>query len=459
MLKKILLVILILLFFVNSFVLYSQNARMDGYKGIWYSSGPNTEYGYKFSGGVSTFGSRHRPIAIYSPEARKTFFVYGGTTNADERHLLIMISYFDHRSHMVPKPVVVFDKMGVKEPYDNASLSIDDKGILWVYVSGYLRTRPGMIFKSTLPYSIDAFEMVREIEMISPQPWWIDGEGFVMLYSKLSKGLELWCASGADGKAWTAERRLVSLGGSLQISNVHDGKIATAFNYFPKGDIDAQTNLYLLLSDDQGKTWKTIDGKPVQIPLTDINNDALIRDFEKEGKEVFLSDIDFDSEGNPVILAIISNSRVPGPDFGMRDWFVISRKDGGWNFKKVCESTHNFDRGSLYIRGSEWKIIGPTEPGPQLYGTGGEIALWISKNNGSDWQKVTFVTNNSINNNSFVRHPVNAQKDFFALWTDGNADELSKSHLYFTNEKCDKVWMLPYEMKENFSKPVRIKQN
>ncbi len=455
MLKKSLLINLILLFFAPFMVLYSQNPRMDGYKGIWYSSGAKMSYGYKFSGGVSTFASRHRPIAIYSPEARKTFFVYGGTTNADEQHLLIMISYFDHKTHMVPRPVIVYDKMGVKEPYDNASLAIDDQGFLWVFISGYNRTRPGFIYKSTRPYSIDAFELVREIEMISPQPWRVNDKGFIMVYSKLSKGLDIWCASGSDGKSWPVDNKLVSMGGNLQISDIHEGIIVTVFNYFPRGDIDGQTNLYCLQSDDMGETWKTIDGKPVNIPLTDKNNEALIKNFEQDGKQVYLSDIDFDSDGNPVILAIISSSRVPGP--GSRDWFVISRKDGDWNFKKVCESSHNFDRGSIHIEGSEWKLIGPTEPGPQESGTGGEVALWVSRNGGTDWQKVTFVTKNSINNNSFVRHPVNAQKDFYALWTDGNADELSKSYLYFTNEKCDKVWMLPYDMKESMRKPVRIR--
>lgn len=455
MLKKSLLINLILLFFAPFMFLFSQNPRMDGYKGIWYSSGAKMSYGYKFSGGVSTFASRHRPIAIYSPEARKTFFVYGGTTNADEQHLLIMISYFDHKTHMVPRPVIVYDKMGVKEPYDNASLAIDDQGFLWVFISGYNRTRPGFIYKSTRPYSIDAFELVREIEMISPQPWRVNDKGFIMVYSKLSKGLDIWCASGSDGKSWPVDNKLVSMGGNLQVSDIHEGRIVTVFNYFPRGDIDGQTNLYCLQSDDMGETWKTIDGKPVNIPLTDKNNEALIKNFEQDGKQVYLSDIDFDSDGNPVILAIISSSRVPGP--GSRDWFVISRKDGDWNFKKVCESSHNFDRGSIHIEGSEWKLIGPTEPGPQESGTGGEVALWVSRNGGTDWQKVTFVTKNSINNNSFVRHPVNAQKDFYALWTDGNADELSKSYLYFTNEKCDKVWMLPYDMKESMRKPVRIR--
>ena len=48
-------------------------------------------------------------------------------------------------------------------------------------------------------------------------------------------------------------------------------------------------------------------------------------------------------------------------------------------------------------------------------------------------------------------------KKISMLWADGDADKLSISQLYFTNEKCNRVWVLPYEMKKDFEKPVRIK--
>lgn len=456
MFKKIILPVIVFLFAVP-FDLFSQNQKIDGYKGIWFSSGDFTEYGYKYSGGVSTFASRHRPIAIYSPEVKKTFFVYGGTTNPDERHLLIMISYFDHRSHLVPKPVIVYDKMGVREPSDNGSLSIDKKGYLWVFVSGSGRTRTGLIFKSSKPYSIENFEMVKEMEMISPQPWWMRDSGFMLMYSKVSKGLDICFSTSSDGKTWTESGKVAAMGGHLQVSDIQGNRLVTAFNYFPGGSVDRQTNLYLLQTEDMGKTWKTIDGKLVETPLTRVINDALIKNYETEGKIVHLSDIDFDRDGNPVLLVILSRDINPGPKGSPREWMVISRRDQEWNFSKVCESPHNFDRGSLHISNDEWKIIGPTEPGPQKYGTGGEITLWVSRNEGADWEKELNVTSNSKNNNSFVRHPVNAHKDLYALWTDGNTDEFSISYLYFTNEKCNKVWMLPYEMKEEFQKPIRIK--
>jgi hypothetical protein len=113
--------------------------------------------------------------------------------------------------------------------------------------------------------------------------------------------------------------------------------------------------------------------------------------------------------------------------------------------------------GSLYITDDEWRIIGPTEPGPQKYGTGGEIALWVSRNEGVDWEKVHDITKNSTANNSFVRRPLNGRKEFTALWTDGNADMFSISRLYFTDEKCEKVWAFPYKMKKDLEKPLRIR--
>jgi hypothetical protein len=136
---------------------------------------------------------------------------------------------------------------------------------------------------------------------------------------------------------------------------------------------------------------------------------------------------------------------------------VINRKDGIWNFHKVCESDHNYDMGSLYIDKETWRIIGPAESGPQRWGTGGEMALWESNDEGLTWRKIRNITEKSVRNNSYARRPVNAHDDFYSFWADGNPGELSESHLYFTNKKGNKVWELPYNMKSDFQKPFRIK--
>ena len=449
--------IFFIFFFVDSIVVLPQNTKINGYKGLWFNTRQFSDYGYDLSGGVATYNSQYRPVAIYSSEVKKTFFVYGGTSSSDERHLLIMASYFDNRLHLVPKPVVVYDKMGVREPYDNASISIGPGGFIWIFVSGWGRTRPGLIFRSSKPYSIETFDEIKEYEMISPQPWWVENNGFLLMFSRLAKGLELYFSSSSDGEKWSDSKKLASMGGHSQVSELSGKKLVTVFNYHPGGDMYKQTNIYLLQTDDLGRTWKTIDNKTIEIPVTDVKSDGLVKDYEAEGKLVFISDLNFDKNGNPVILIILARDFRPGPNGGPREWMVVRRKDNKWNFSKVCESDHNFDMGSLYINSNEWKIIGTSEPGPQKYGSGGEIAIWISRNEGANWEKVSNLTNNSINNNSFVRRPVNENNDFYAFWTDGNADRISPSSLYFTNDRCNRVWVLPSEMKKSLEKPVRIK--
>ncbi len=452
--RKLLFCILILL---TSGILPAQNKKANGYKGIWFTLGQFSEYGDKYSGGLGTYTANHIPIAIYAPEVNKTFFTYGGTTAKDARHLLIMISYFDHKTHSVPKPVIVYDKMEVNDPHDNASLSIDNKGFIWVFVSGRAKIRPGLLFKSSKPFDIEAFEQIKTGEMTYPQPWWVDGKGFFYLFTKYTNGRELYWSSSKDGINWAADQKLAGMGGHYQVTNMRGNRLVSVFNYHPGGDVDKRTNIYLAQTEDLGHTWKTIDGKLLKTPLSDIKSEALVHDYAAEGKLVYLNDLNFDKEGNPVILAVISKDYQPGPKGDPREWTILHHKNGMWYIHKVCTSTHNYDMGSLYIEGNLWRIIGPTETGPQKYGAGGEMALWESKDEGKTWQKIRNLTQNSQLNNSYARRPLKANDEFYAIWADGNPDKLSESRLYFSDRSGKKVCQLPYQMKEEFSKPVLLK--
>lgn len=135
----------------------------------------------------------------------------------------------------MPRPVIVYDKKGVNDPHDNASLAIDEKGYLWVFVSGRNTTRPGIILKSRAPYSIEGFDVVLQGEMTYPQPWWVKGKGFLYLFTKYTKGRELYWKTSADGYNWTADQKLAGMGGHYQVSNFRDGKLMTVFNYHPGG--------------------------------------------------------------------------------------------------------------------------------------------------------------------------------------------------------------------------------
>ena len=433
----------------------AQPSKPGGYKGIWFTLGQFSAYGDKYSGGLGTYTSSHIPIAIYSKQVNKTFFVYGGTTSKEKKHLLIMLSYYDHNKDMVPKPVIVYDKVGVDDPHDNASISIDENGFIWVFVSGRNTSRPGIIFKSKKPYDINGFEKIKEAEMTYPQPWWFKGKGFLYLFTKYTKGRELYWSTSEDGKTWQPDQKLSGMGGHYQLSNVWKDKLVTVFNYHPGGDVNKRTNVYFTQTTDMGKTWTSITGKTLATPLTDTRSEALIKNYETEGKLVYLNDLNFDKSGNPVILAVVSSGFEPGPKGNPREWIVMKWENQKWNFHKVCESTHNYDMGSLYINNGHWQIIGPTEPGPQVHGTGGEMALWSSNDEGKTWERTRLLTRKSSRNHSYARRPQNAHEEFYSFWADGNADIFSESILYFSNKK-GQVWMLPYNMKNDFEKPIEV---
>jgi len=428
--------------------------KIDGYRPIWFDLGQRSEYGSKYSGGLGTYTAKHHPLAVYAAKAKKTFFVYGGTTSEKERRLLAMISYFDHERGVVPKPTVVHDKQGVNDPHDNPSLNIDDDGHLWVFVSGRGRSRPGFKYRSKRPYDIDAFELILEGEFTYPQPRWIAKKGFLLLFTKYTRGRELYWSASRDGRAWDDHQKLAGMGGHYQMSNDRNGRVITAFNMHPGGKPDNRTNLYFAQTRDLGKTWETIDGKPLKTPLVDPACAALVHDYRREGRLVYLKDIQFDAGGTPILLFITSDDHRPGPHKRQRRWSVAVWSGKTWRFHEVTGATHNYDMGSLYVEpDGVWRIIAPTEPGPQLHGTGGEVAVWTSPNQGRTWRKVRQLTKDSQRNHAYVRRPVAAHSQFYAFWADGNPDRLSISRLYFTDKAATRVWQLPYTMTGDFAKP------
>lgn len=424
----------------------------DGYRGIWFELGQKSEYGDKYSGGLGTYTANHVPMAIYSKEANKTFFVYGGSKKG-KRYLLNMASYYDHGRGVVPRPTIVHDKGGVDDPHDNPSLSIDPQGHLWVFVSGRAKARPGFVYRSAQPYSIDRFELMRQGEFTYPQPRWVEGNGFLHLFTKYTKGRELYWSTSPDGKNWSLDQRFAGMGGHYQTSHQRGNRVFTAFNRHPGGVVDKRTDLFFLQTDDSGRTWRNAAGEPVPVPLTEPKNPALVRDYSAEQRLVYIHDIDLDREGHPVILYVTSADFKPGPS-GEPRWWTVARWTGGeWRFADVAPANHNYSTGSLYLSDDAWRIIGPIERGPQPIGGGGEVAIWVSRDKGESWGKERDVTRGSDMNHNYVRRPVNAHPDFYAFWADGNPDKLSPSRLYFANQAGDRVWRLPYDMPAEFAKP------
>lgn len=439
--------------------------RVDGYRGIWFTLGQPSAYGDKYSGGLGTYTANHVPMAVYAPEANKTFFTYGGAPSRERRQLVIMASYYNHARDEVPRPVVVHCDPNVDDPHDDASIQIAPDGHIWIFKSGRNFARSGFIYRSREPYSIDVFEKVDSFNMTYPQIHHDPQKGSFLLFTKYARGREpgfgsareLFWKTSTDNRTWTPDQRLAGFGGHYQVSGFCNGKIASFFNYHPEGNVDRRTNLYYVQTFDWGKTWTNIDGKPLALPLDKPQNDALVFDFEGQEKLMYTCDLNFDKNGNPILLYVTSRHYQPGPQGDPREWCVTHWTGKSWETTTLTTSTHNYDMGSLYVNGDEWRIIAPTGAGPQRWGSGGEMVLWVSPDAGKTWKAERQITSGSEFNHNYARRPLNAKNPFFAFWADGNTDSISPSRLYFTDSDGRSVWQLPYEMKGETAQPVKIR--
>lgn len=427
----------------------------DGYRGIWYSNqAQDDQYVYKYSGGLGTYCMKHRPLAVYSEQANKTFFCYGGT-DPERRTLLHTVSYYDHATGMVPRPTILLDKH-TDDAHDNPVIALDDKGYVWIFSSSHGTSRPSYLSVSKQPYSIDDFEQVLVSNFSYTQPYHLAGKGFLFLHTRYGGGRRLFQTTSSDGRQWSEPQMLAHIEqGHYQISWPHGDKIGTAFNYHPAPQgLNWRTNLYYLESDDLGRTWRNAAGQNATLPITEPENLALVREYRSENRNVYMKDLAFDSAGNPVILYLTSGGWESGPKNDPRTWQTARWTGSEWDIQGTITSDNNYDSGSLYIeRDDLWRIIGPTQPGPQAYNTGGEVAIWTSSDQGKSWTMQKQLTQASEFNHTYCRKPLNAHADFYAIWADGHAREKSPSQLYFTNRQGDHVWRLPAKMSGEFAQP------
>jgi len=444
------------------------NDKDTGYRGIWYMNQPSgDEYVYKYSGGLGTYCAKHKPFAVYCDKVKKTFFCYGGTTTDSNRKLLHMVSYYNHKTGMVPRPTILLDKK-TSDAHDNPVISVDDEGHIWVFSTSHGTSRPSYVHKSRKPYNVDEFDLVNptkienghEVPMTNfsyMQPWHLKNNGFACFFTRYNYPVDrtICFMTSRDGVKWSQWLRLAAIDkGHYQISAAGKTKAGSAFNFHPAGKgLNWRTNLYYIETDDLGKTWKSVDGRRLELPLTKPKNPALVHDYQTKGLNVYLKDIRFDSQDRPIILVVTSKGYESGPKNDPRTWTTARWMGTTWQIRPVCVSDNNYDMGSLFIEdGGTWRIIGPTETGPQPYNPGGEMAMWVTHNQGATWKKVRHLTRNSQRNHTYARRPVNAHRDFYAIWADGHGRKPSQSSLYF----CDKqgnVRILPREMTSDFAVP------
>jgi BNR repeat-containing family member len=447
------------------------NQKDDGYRGIWYMNQPTKDkYAYKYSGGLGTYCDYHAPFAVYAAEVDKTFFCYGGAPVESNRRLLHMVSFFDHQTGTVPRPTLLLDKQ-TSDAHDNPVISLDGNGYVWIFSTAHGAGRPAYIHRSKKPYDIDEFDLIEATRRDGAGTAPIDNFSYFQVFHNREHGYQAIFTrygfpaartacfmTSPDGVHWSEWQRLAAIEqGHYQIGAAANGKVATMLNMHPAGKgLNWRTNLYYLESANNGATWTTVDGTPVSLPLTEPVNSALVRDYRAEELLVYIKDLQLDAKGRPVLVYSTSRGYQPGPENGERELMLARWIGDKWKFHTVTTSDHNYDSASLSFEADgTWRIISPTLPGPQPFGTGGEMALWMSSDQGATWQLEKQLTAASERNHTYARRPVNAHPDFFAIWADGNARKPSQSNIYF----CDaegKVYMLPRQMNATTAKPIPV---
>ena len=442
------------------------NKTVDGYRGIWFDLGQASDYGSKYSGGLGTYTMKHIPMSIYASEVDRTYFVYGGTPDQNRKYLLCMIGCYDHKTHQLQKPRIIMDKgvSGVANPHDDPTIQIDKEGYIWVFVSGRGNKRPGVRYRSVNPYDITAFEYVNESVMAYPQVMYHKDKGFFLFFTRYDGTRQLFWQTSEDGVNWSDYKQLASIkeegqsnSGHYQISNICGTKLCTAFNRHINGNVDTRTNVYYLQSTDWGQTWTTVDGTPVEVPVTKWDSNCLVRDYQRTDQthNCYIKDLNFDQEGNPVILYLTSRNHKTGPDGGTRQWHTLHWKGTQWEESLITTSTHCYDSGSLWIEGQDWVVIAPTDAGPSYWGAGGEVVRWRSTDQGKTWIKEKNLTSGSAMNHTYMRRPWNCADGFYSFWADGDPDKFTRSNLYFC-DKAGKVWRMPYSFTAEWAAPETL---
>jgi len=393
-------------------------------QGVWYACGTANAYPgkkYVYSGPMATYCAWHRPIAVYAPAVRKTFFVFGNPDNAPA------ISDYDHRAKRFAPPVVLGTNPDM-DAHRNPTLLIDEAGFLYVFYGAH--GHPTRVVKSRSPYDVSGWSEAAAIDdpgTSYPQPWQLcEREIFVSF--RQSPG---WCfRKSTDGaSSWEptvnlirfADARIyaVSIGGTgpfpravhVAWSKLGGGtpeEVRTKHLWARRYDV------YYARSDDGGTTWKRSDGSEYTLPITEETAEKV---YESGEHGVWLKDIQLDPRGDPYILFLDADVATYEST-----WKVAGRPAEGWQISDVAQSDHMYDAGGLVILGEDdFRIYGPTT-GSQAHEDGGEIEEWTSSDRGRTWTNTKHLTAGSRYSHNQVKVVFNrGESDFRVLWSYGDS--------------------------------------
>ena len=81
-----------------------------------------------------------------------------------DKTLLHKVSYYDHRTGLVPRPTILLDKR-TADAHDNPVISVDDEGHIWIFSTSHGTSRPSYVHRSARPYDVNEFVQVHPMKI------------------------------------------------------------------------------------------------------------------------------------------------------------------------------------------------------------------------------------------------------------------------------------------------------
>ncbi len=377
------------------------------YKGNWFQ-----DLVTNYHGPMTTYTDRHRPMGIFIPSERKTFFVFGSADQYAE------IGEYNHLTKSFSNPV----KIGFigEDAHKNPSIFIDDNGYIYVFYGSHnttLYTR-----RSVYPYNIYSWEAAGSIPGHTyPQSWQLKSNEIIHFYRGTDRRGH-YRISYDNASTWGDPVRWIDFGGADGANWTYAMTIAENGTYprtvhatwtIREGAGLPRRNVYYARSEDGGSTWRKSDGTLYSLPITGANAEKIL---DSGTNEVQSSDLQVDSQGNVYALYTegYQNNCI---------WKILrlTRATQQWStFNVGASCDHQFDIGALIIKDdNDFRLYLPSVP-VQPGEDGGDIEEWQSTNKGSTWTKRKDITSGSIYSHNFIRSIHNSDSDFRAFW--GYAD-------------------------------------
>lgn len=391
------------------------------------------------------------PGAWFAEKPRKTFFVYEHAVPAGsgEATACLAVGAFDHQESVALQPVL----LPFRGEHVRASLTLDERGHLWMLAASGAADRATQLFKSTKPYEIDEFTRFDGPAHELAQFWAPMGGQLMALGIKPheSAGHPVFTVTDTPGE-WQQPQPLSVLEGDHQlVTGQHRTKIGAAVRGpVVRGNSGEGTSLYYLETSDGGKTWQTMRRAAVALPLKQPDSPTLVKDYASIAWRLHLKDITFDKFGNPTILYIVVRGGTNGAP-AIRTWTTARWIGREWESTGVLPADGEADHGRLYVEPDRsWRLLITTEAA----GPGTRLTEWFSDDQGRSWYRQFDARLGKLGPMG-LQKPVHSNPGLYAFWTGTGPGAVDAARIYFTTRE-GRLFLLPVEMDKPAQPPVSL---